>query len=145
MGACSFARSTTTVRNVVLSTCLFGSDQIDDVMKMANAFQASTRWILCTTCSSTSACVGAALLRTATVTAVRVFLLCQPYGGLRQVVAGFADGGAHGKGQNEATTPTTLLTFWCRVSLGNWPTQRLTRPAERQLALLASNVWLRKR
>ena len=31
-----------------------------------------------------------------------------------KVVAGFADGGAHGKGQCEATTPTTLVTFWCR-------------------------------
>jgi N-acyl-D-amino-acid deacylase len=31
-----------------------------------------------------------------------------------RVVAGFADGGAHGKGQNEATTPTTMITFWCR-------------------------------
>lgn len=34
-----------------------------------------------------------------------------------KVVAGFADGGAHGKGQNEATTPTTMLTFWCRDRL----------------------------
>jgi N-acyl-D-aspartate/D-glutamate deacylase len=31
-----------------------------------------------------------------------------------RVVAGFADGGAHGKGQCEATTPTTMVTFWCR-------------------------------
>ena len=31
-----------------------------------------------------------------------------------RVVAGFADGGAHGKGQCEATTPTTMITFWCR-------------------------------
>lgn len=31
-----------------------------------------------------------------------------------KVVAGFADGGAHGKGQCEATTPTTMVTFWCR-------------------------------
>eukprot|EP01043_Picozoa_sp_COSAG02_P051111 COSAG02_NODE_5339_length_4421_cov_1.716104_7_plen_279_part_00 len=31
-----------------------------------------------------------------------------------KVVAGFADGGAHGKGQCEATTPTTMITFWCR-------------------------------
>ena len=31
-----------------------------------------------------------------------------------KIVAGFADGGAHGKGQCEATTPTTLITFWCR-------------------------------
>ena len=31
-----------------------------------------------------------------------------------RVVAGFADGGAHVKGQCEATTPTTMVTFWCR-------------------------------
>ena len=30
------------------------------------------------------------------------------------VVSGFGDGGAHMRLQCEATTPTTMLSFWCR-------------------------------
>jgi N-acyl-D-aspartate/D-glutamate deacylase len=31
-----------------------------------------------------------------------------------KVVAGFSDAGAHGRGQCEAATPTSLIAFWCR-------------------------------
>ena len=36
------------------------------------------------------------------------------YGDGELILPGFADGGAHTKLQCEATTPTTMLSFWCR-------------------------------
>lgn len=53
-----------------------------------------------------------------------------------RVVAGFADGGAHGKGQCEATTPTTMITFWCRDrSLGEQlPIELVVRKQTRDTA-----------